>query len=96
MAKAVRFVRREVAIRRVEYVVVPPNPDVGESDYDRYEEERALAARAIHDESSGVPHDLRVIEGEEETWVTYETRRIVLREDQVEVGKRGAGERPPG
>lgn len=79
------FIRRVTAIRRIEYVVRPPDPEVGEKDYDRYEEDRALAARLIHEESMPViPHDLRVIEGEKETLVTYEQHRVVMREGSRE------------
>lgn len=93
-----QFTRREVAIRRIEYVVRPPDPAIGEADYERYEEDRAMAARLIHDElAPAIPYDLRVIEGENETWVTCEKRRVVLSEEQVSAGSRpGDGGRPTG
>jgi hypothetical protein len=79
------FIRREAALRRIEYVVRPPDPEIGEKDYDRYEEDRALAARLIHEEAAPViPYDLRVIEGEAETLVTYEQQRVVIREETRE------------
>lgn len=74
-----KFPRREVAIRRVEYVVCPPDPKAEGDDYDRYENDRLEVMQVISAEMNGSePHDLRVIELPEETIISFETQRIVL------------------
>jgi hypothetical protein len=76
-----KFPRREVAIRRVEWVIKPPDPEVTEGDeYDRYETDRYEVMQIIEAESGGTqPHDLRVIEGTDETIISYEIQRVVLK-----------------
>lgn len=76
-----RFPRRVVASRRVEWVVTPPQSAAGTPDYDRYENDRLEVMHLIDAECGHVqPHDLRVIEGPEETVISYETRRLVRRD----------------
>ncbi len=75
-----KFPRREVAIRRVEYIVRPPDPEAEGDEYDRYETDRMELMGIIKDECSPhQPHDLRVIEGEDETILSYEVRRVILK-----------------
>lgn len=79
MSKTKTFPRREVAIKRVEWVVTPPDPEAGEADYDRYENDRLAVMRLIEDEcGDNQPHDLRVIEGDEETVISYQVKRVVM------------------
>lgn len=74
-----QFPRREVAIKRVEWVIQPPSPEAGEKDYDRYENDRMAVMALIKDEcGNSQPHDLRVIELPEETIISYEVKRVVL------------------
>lgn len=74
-----KFARREVAIRRVEWVVRPPDVEAGEADYDRYELDRLEVMRLIQAECGDVqPHDLRVIETPDETIISYQTKRVML------------------
>lgn len=78
------FPRREVAIKRVEWVIVPPQAGVGEADYDRYENDRYAVMQLIEEEcGSAQPHDLRVIEGDDETVISYEVRRVVIAKEQA-------------
>lgn len=75
------FPRREVATRRVEWTVRPPQVEAGEEDYDRYETDRMNVMGLIKDECSPhLPHDLRVIEGDDETIISYEIQRVVLKD----------------
>lgn len=74
-----KFPRREVATRRVEWIVKPPDPVAGEGDYDRYETDRLEVMQLITAEfGQAQPHDLRVIELPEETIISYEVQRVVL------------------
>jgi hypothetical protein len=74
-----KFPRREVAVRRVEWTVKPPDPAAEGDDYDRYETERMELMAIIKAEcGTDQPHDLRVIEQPDETIISYETRRVVL------------------
>jgi hypothetical protein len=76
----VKFPRREVAIRCVEWSVRPPDPDAEGDDYDRYENDRLEVMNLIKAEcGDAVPHDLRVIEGDEETILRYEIKRVILK-----------------
>lgn len=77
MVEGPEFPRREVALRCVEWAVTPPQADAGEDDYDRYENDRLAVMRLIEAECSGQPHDLRVIEGEDETVIRYEVSRLL-------------------
>lgn len=75
-----KFPRREVAIRRVEWTVKPPDPEAGEDDYDRYETDRMELMGIIKEEcGNSQPHDLRVIEQSDETIISYEIKRVVLK-----------------
>jgi hypothetical protein len=75
-----KFPRREVAIRCVEWVVSPPDPEAEGDEYDRYETDRMEVMGLIKEEcGNSQPHDLRVIEGEDETVIRYETRRVILK-----------------
>jgi hypothetical protein len=75
-----KFPRREVAIRRVEYTVTPPDPEAEGDEYDRYETDRMELMGIIKEEcGNAAPHDLRVIEGEDETIISYEVRRVILK-----------------
>lgn len=76
-----KFQRREVAIRRVEWIIRPPDPDVGVEDYARYEADwKEVVDHFIRDEcGDDIPQDLRVIEQEDETIISYEIRRVVLK-----------------
>jgi hypothetical protein len=75
-----KFQRREVALRCVEWAVQPPDPEAEGDDYDRYETDRMEVMGLIKAEcGSTVPHDLRVIEGDDETVLRYEVRRVVLK-----------------
>jgi hypothetical protein len=81
-----KFPRREVAIRRVEWIVKPPDPDAEGDEYDRYETDRMELMAIIKEEcGNAAPHDLRVIEGEDETIISYEVRRVVLSEGGVKL-----------
>jgi hypothetical protein len=74
------FSRREVAERRVEWLVRPPSPDAEGDEYDRYENDRLAVMHLIEDEFGGAqPQDLRVIEREEETAISYRIQRVVLK-----------------
>ena len=74
-----RFPRREVAIKRVEWIVRPPDPEAEGDEYDRYETDRLEVMNLIQEECGhAAPYDLRVIEGDEETVISYETRRVVI------------------
>lgn len=74
------FLRREVAIQRVEWIVRPPSAEVGEGDYDRYENDRLAVMHLIEDEcGDNQPHDLRVIEGDTETIISYQIKRVVIK-----------------
>lgn len=75
-----KYPRREVAIRRVEWVVNPPDPEAEGDEYDRYENDRLEVMGYIKEECGNAqPHDLRVIEGDDETVISYEIRRVVLK-----------------
>lgn len=77
--KQLTFPRREVATRRVEWSVRPPQAEDGEADYDRYETDRYKVMQLIEEECGHhQPHDLRVIEGDDETVISYEIQRVVL------------------
>jgi hypothetical protein len=75
-----KFPRREVAIRRAEWTVKPPDPKVEDGDeYDRYETDRMQVMELIQAEcGADVPHDLRVIETPTETIISYELQRVIL------------------
>ena len=74
-----KFPRREVGIRRVEWTVAPPDPEAEGDEYDRYENDRMAVMKLIQEEcGSRTPHDLRVIEGETETIISYEVQRVIL------------------
>jgi hypothetical protein len=78
--KSMPFPRREVATRRVEWAVQPPQVEAGEQDYDRYENDRLAVMKLIEAECGRQqPHDLRVIEGDDETVISYEIQRVVLK-----------------
>lgn len=73
------FPRREVATRRVEWIIKPPDPEVGEEDYDRYENDRYKVMQIIEAMfEHSQPHDLRVIEREDETVISYEIQRVII------------------
>jgi hypothetical protein len=75
-----KFPRREVALRCVEWVVRPPDPEADGDEYDRYETDRLSVMNLIREECGNAdPHDLRVIEGDDETVIRYETRRVELK-----------------
>jgi hypothetical protein len=75
-----KFKRREIAIRRVEWAVKPPDPEAEGDDYDRYETDRLAVMNLIKEEcGSATPHDLRVIEQPDETIISYEIKRVVLK-----------------
>jgi hypothetical protein len=75
-----KFPRREVAIRRVEYIVKPPDPEAEGDEYDRYETDRMELMGIIGEECKpDHPRDLRVIEQPGETIISYEVRRVVLK-----------------
>jgi hypothetical protein len=77
-----KFQRREVAIRRVEWIVNPPDPNAPgdpQAEYDRYETDRMEVMKLISEECGhDQPHDLRVIELPEETIISYQVQRVVL------------------
>ncbi len=75
-----KFLRREVALRCVEWVIRPPDPEAEGDEYDRYETDRLEAMNLIREECGTYnPVDLRVIEQEDETIIRYEVRRVVLK-----------------
>lgn len=80
----VTFPRREVAERRVEWIVKPPDPEVDDHDeYDRYETDRLAVMNLIQEECApNIPRDLRVIEGDEETVISYVVQHVVLKPRQ--------------
>jgi uncharacterized protein YjbJ (UPF0337 family) len=64
----------------VEYTVTPPDPEAEGDEYDRYETDRMELMGIIKEEcGNAAPHDLRVIEGEDETIISYEVRRVILK-----------------
>jgi hypothetical protein len=77
-----KFERREVASRRVEWLVKPPDPNAAgdpQAEYDRYETDRYQVMQRIEAECGDTqPHDLRVIELPEETIISYEIQRVLL------------------
>jgi hypothetical protein len=75
------FPRRVVAIQRIEYVVRPPSPEAEGDDYDRYETDRYKVMQLIEEEAGdSQPHDLRVIEGDDETIISYQVKRVVIKD----------------
>ena len=84
-----KFTRREVAERRVEWLVKPPDPEAEGDDYDRYENDRLTVMRLIEEEFGGrQPQDLRVIEGDDETAISYRVQRVVLEGKETRVSER--------
>lgn len=77
-AQEAKYTRREVAVRRVEYVLRGPDPAVGDADYDRYEEDRLEVMGIIAAECAGVPQDLRLVDSDEGMVISYEVQRVVL------------------
>lgn len=75
----VKFRRREVALRRVEYVLRGPDPAAGDKDYDRYENDRLEVMGIIQREcGSTQPRDLRLVDSDEGMVISYEVQRVEL------------------
>lgn len=74
------YPRREVAIKRIEYVVKPPDPEAGTDDYERYEQDLATVTKIIAAETGNmIPQDYRIQNlSEDEVVVSYEVQRVLF------------------
>jgi hypothetical protein len=74
------YPRREVAIKRIEYVVRPPDPAAGTDDYERYEQDLATVTKIIAAETGNmIPQDYRIQNlSEDEVVVSYEVQRVLF------------------
>ena len=73
------FPRREVAERRVEWIIQPPQADAGTADYDRFENDRLAVMRLIAEEFGGaIPQDIRVIDHPDGHIISYVIQRVIL------------------
>lgn len=64
----------------MEWIVRPPDPEAEGDEYDRYETDRLEVMKLIQAECGHAqPQDLRVIEQPDETIISYEVKRVLIR-----------------